>query len=108
MRDNVKGGALTEVTFFILLSVYSPKHGYSIMQFVEEETDGRLLLGAGTLYGALNSLEEKGMIEPYGDTEGRKKQYIITELGKKTCERELIRIRQLANVAENIMEVENE
>ena len=52
MRDNVKSGALTEVTFYILLSLYSPKHGYAVMQFIEEKTGGRLLLGGGTLYGA--------------------------------------------------------
>ena len=60
MRDNVKGGALTEVTFYILLSLYMPKHGYAVMQFIEEKTNGRLSLGAGTLYGALNSLQERG------------------------------------------------
>lgn len=59
MRDNAKGGALTEVTFFILLSLYTPKHGYAVMQFIEDNTKGRLTLGAGTLYGALNSLQEK-------------------------------------------------
>lgn len=59
MRDNTKGGALTEVTFYILLSLYTPKHGYAVMQFIEEKTGGRLSLGAGTLYGALNSLQEK-------------------------------------------------
>ena len=53
MRDNAKSGALTEVTFYILLSLYTPKHGYAVMQFVEEKTGGRLSLGAGTLYGAL-------------------------------------------------------
>ena len=42
MRDNAKGGALTEVTFYILLSLYAPKHGYAVMQFVEEKTGGRL------------------------------------------------------------------
>ena len=31
MRDNAKGGALTEVTFYILLSLYAPKHGYAVM-----------------------------------------------------------------------------
>ena len=41
MRDNAKGGALTEVTFYILLSLYTPKHGYAVMQFIEEKTDGR-------------------------------------------------------------------
>ena len=49
MRDNVKGGALTEVTFLILLALYKPRHGYAIMQFVEEKTCGRVVLGAGTL-----------------------------------------------------------
>lgn len=34
MRDNAKGGALTEVTFFILLSLYTPKHGYAVMQTI--------------------------------------------------------------------------
>ena len=52
MRDNTKGGALTEVTFYILLSLYTPKHGYAVMQFIEEKTGGRLSLGAGTLYAA--------------------------------------------------------
>ena len=69
MRDNVKGGALTEVTFFILLSLYTPRHGYAIMQFVEEKTQGRLALGAGTLYGALTSLQKKGWIAPFGGTQ---------------------------------------
>ena len=43
MRDHVRGGALTEVTFYILLSLYIPRHGYAVMQFVEEKTGGRLL-----------------------------------------------------------------
>ena len=88
MRDNVKGGALTEVTFYILLSLYTPKHGYAVMQFIEEKTGGRLSLGAGTLYGALNSLQEKEWIKPCGDCEGRKKEYIITSLGKEMCIRD--------------------
>lgn len=59
MRDNTKSGALTEVTFYILLSLYTPRHGYAVMQFIEDKTKGQLLLGAGTLYGALTSLEKK-------------------------------------------------
>lgn len=108
MRDNIKGGALTEVTFFILLSLYQPKHGYAIMQFVEEKTGGRLSLGAGTLYGALTSLEEKGWIAPCGDTGGRKKEYLITSAGKEICKRELIRLKELVLIAEDIMEDDHE
>lgn len=103
MRDNVKGGALTEVTFYILLSLYAPKHGYAVMQFIEEKTDGRLPLGAGTLYGALNSLQEKNWIKPCGDSEGRKKEYIITALGKEVAEKELVRLNELVGIASEIV-----
>ena len=103
MRDNVKGGALTEVTFYILLSLYTPKHGYAVMQFIEEETHGRLELGAGTLYGALNTLLEKGWIAPWGEAEGRKKAYRVTPLGRERAERELQRLRELAATASEIM-----
>ena len=107
MKDNVKGGALTEVTFFILLSLYEPKHGYAIMQFIEEKTESRLVLGAGTLYGALNTLVEKKWIEPYGTNQDRKKEYCITELGKEVAQKELLRIQKLTTVALNIMEEGN-
>lgn len=104
MRDNIKGGALTEVTFFVLLSVYQPKHGYAIMQFIEEKTNGRLVLGAGTLYGALTSLEDKGWIIPCSNTGGRKKEYFITNAGKEICNKEIIRLKELTKIAEDIME----
>lgn len=103
MRDNVRGGALTEVTFFILLSLYTPRHGYAVMQFIEDKTGGRLSLGAGTLYGALNSLQEKGWIEPCPDGKDRKKEYLITALGKEIAEKELERLNDLINVAEGII-----
>lgn len=103
MRDHGKGGALTEVTFFILLSLVTPRHGYGIMQFVEEKTQGRLVLGAGTLYGALTALEEKGWIQPLTST-GRKKEFVLTPEGRAVCQRELVRLRELLTVAEEIME----
>lgn len=113
VRDNAKGGALTEVTFFILLSLYTPKHGYAIMQFVGEKTGGRLTLGAGSLYGAINSLLEKNWIRPYETAESennlkllknvRKKEYQITELGKVIAENELERLRELIKISDEII-----
>ena len=105
MRDNVKGGALTEVTFFILLSLYEPKHGYAIMQFVENETNGRLVLGAGSLYGAINSLLGKKWIESSGNDSVRKKEYIITDLGKEIAEQEISRLNEIIKIANKIMDV---
>lgn len=103
MRDHVKGGALTEVTFYILLSLYAPRHGYAIMQFIGEKTGGRLLLGAGTLYGALNALEEKGWIAPCKDCGGRKKEYLITAQGKEAVQKELVRLREVVKIAGEIV-----
>ena len=54
--------ALTEAVYYILLSLDQPMHGYGIMQNTEELSDGRVRLAPGTLYGALNSLLEKGWI----------------------------------------------
>ena len=103
MKDNVKSGALTEVTFFILLSLYTPKHGYAIMQFIEEKTKGRLVLGAGSLYGAINTLTEKGWIELYGAGGGRKKEYLITQEGREIAEKELRRLQELTVIASEIV-----
>lgn len=104
MRDTVTGGALTEATLFILLALYRPNHGYGIMQFAERETDGRLLLGPGTLYGALNTLQQKGWIEPAADVSavGRKKKYVITALGKEIVGAEIGRLAQVLQCAKTI------
>ena len=52
--------ALTEAVFYILLSLDTPLHGYGIMQNVEHLSGGRVRLAAGTLYGALATLTERG------------------------------------------------
>ena len=73
------------------------------MQFITEKTGGRLVLGAGSLYGAINTLTEKGWIEPYGDAGGRTKEYVITKEGRQIAEKELQRLRELTETAAAIM-----
>lgn len=102
MRDSVKSGALTEVTFFILLSLHEHKHGYAIMQYIEELTDGRLTLGAGTLYGAINNLLDKRWIVPI-ESSGRKKEYELTALGEEIIFDEMARLKSVLTIADNIM-----
>lgn len=104
IRDNIKGRALTETTFLVLLAVYQPNHGYGIMQFIEKETNGRVALGAGTLYGAINTLLKKKWIAPTGNEDNSsKKEYIITNLGKEKAEKELNRMGKLLNLASKIV-----
>ncbi|WP_442872264.1 PadR family transcriptional regulator [Anaerocolumna sp. AGMB13020] len=74
------------------------------MQFIEKMTYGRVVLGAGTLYGALNTLVRKQWIIPYGEEgDSRKKEYLITDIGKQKAEEELQRIEELWKLASTTM-----
>ena len=97
-----KNMPLTEALFYILLAVRKPNHGYGIIQEVEELTKGRVVLGPGTLYGAIQSLVKKDWIRIYSeDTESRKKkEYIITDAGKTAFEEERARLQELLKNAE--------
>ena len=97
--------ALTEAVYYILLSLYSPLHGYGIMQKIEDLSAGRVRLAAGTLYGAINTLLEKGWINALpGEKNSRKKEYEITALGKEIATNELMRLRELLTNGEKIIE----
>ncbi|MEK4130141.1 PadR family transcriptional regulator [Solibacillus sp. FSL W8-0474] len=98
---------LTEGVYYILLALYEPRHGYGIMQIVEEWSDGRVKLGAGTTYGALKNLQEKKFIETLAG-EGRKKEYVITALGKQIVEAEVTRIKELYNNGRKIIQAEGD
>ncbi len=99
--------ALTESTYYILLSLYQPRHGYGIMQETEALSGGRVRLAAGTLYGALNSLCEKGWIQLLPVESGsRKKEYQLTETGLEVLKRELARLEELAANGRTILKEE--
>ena len=100
IRDNIRGGALIETTLLVLLALYRPNHGYGISQFVAQETAGRVKLGAGTLYGAIDNLSRKKWITPLKDERcARRKEYIINDLGKKMVENELSRLNEMMRLA---------
>jgi DNA-binding PadR family transcriptional regulator len=96
LPESFDRGALTEAVFYILLSLYSPMHGYGIMQNVQELSNNRVNLGAGTLYGAINTLLEKGWIHSIpGEKDSRKKEYQITESGKSALADDIKRLEEL-------------
>lgn len=96
--------ALTESTYYILLSLYAPRHGYGIMQQTEEMSHGRVRLAAGTLYGALNTLCDKGwIIQLPVDDGSRRKEYRLTEKGLAILRQEVRRLRELADNGNKIL-----
>lgn len=103
----MSNAALTEAVYYILLSLMEPMHGYGIMQNVEQLSNGRVRLAAGTLYGAISTLLEKGWITALpGEKDSRKKEYQITALGRQTLQAELLRLRELLGNGCRILEVE--
>ena len=98
---------LTEAVYYILLSLTEPLHGYGIMQKAEQLSSGRVRLAAGTLYGALNTLLEKGWIAA-GPQEGRQKRYQLTPLGREALLGELDRLRKLVANGETLLGGKND
>ncbi|MEE1079297.1 MAG: helix-turn-helix transcriptional regulator [Agathobacter sp.] len=101
---------LTEAFYYILLALRKPNHGYGITQEVDEMTNGRVQLGAGTLYGALQSLEKKGWIEIFSAdaTSRKKKEYVITSLGVQAFAKELERLNELVRNGKMMEEANND
>lgn len=96
--------ALTEAVYYILLSLMQPMHGYGIMQNVEQLSGGRVKLAAGTLYGAINTLLERGWITALpGERDSRKKEYQITPPGREALCAELLRLEELLENGIRIM-----
>ena len=92
--------ALTEAVYYILMALQKPLHGYGIMQVTSEISNKRLVLSAGTLYGAISNLIDKGWIQPFDQadaSDSRRKEYLITDEGKRILEAELERLQELVN-----------
>ena len=53
---------MSETMFYILFALRTERHGYGVMQHVEELTEGRIVLGAGTVYTSLGKLEADGLV----------------------------------------------
>ena len=104
MPESSERGALTEAVYYIMLALCSPLHGYGIMQRVKELRNDRVNLGAGTLYGAINTLVIKGWIIPKkGASNSRKKEYEISDLGRDILKIEIERLKELINNGEILL-----
>lgn len=109
MGRTANSGALTESVFYILLRLHRPAHGYALMKDIAEMTDERVKLGAGSLYGALDTLQKKGWIKALDEhPQDRRIEYIITSTGKQFFEKELIRLEEMLQNAEKMKEAANE
>jgi DNA-binding PadR family transcriptional regulator len=85
---------MSETMFYILFALREERHGYGIMQHVHALTNGRIELGAGTVYSTLRRLERLKFITATTETD-RRKNYVITARGTSALTHEARRIAEL-------------
>jgi DNA-binding PadR family transcriptional regulator len=96
---------LTPLTFHILAALARGKnHGYGLMKEIRERTDGALDPATGTVYLALQRLEDDGLIldaarerRKRGDT--RRRYYRLSPLGLRVAKAEAERLAGLVELA---------
>jgi DNA-binding PadR family transcriptional regulator len=99
---------LTPAVFHILLALSGgERHGYGIMKQVEADSQGKVSMGAGTLYGSLKRMLDSGLVkesdkrvDPEMDDE-RRIYYQITGVGAKALEAELERYKRIVSIAKD-------
>jgi DNA-binding PadR family transcriptional regulator len=94
-KEIVKYLPLSEATYYILLALVEPLHGYGIMQKVEGMSEGTVSIGPGTMYGAFSTLEKEGLISMVKEEE-RRKSYALTEKGKQVLTEHIHRLQIMA------------
>lgn len=96
-------GRLQEPSFLILSALASgPLHGYGIIQDVEAQSQGRVVIRVGTLYGALDRLHSAGLVEFDREevVDSRLRRYYrLSGLGRTTLAAEAARVRDQARQA---------
>lgn len=98
---------LTPAVFHILLALSTgERHGYGIMKQVEADSQGRVTMGPGTLYGSLKRMLDAGLvkesdkrIDPEMDDE-RRIYYQITGIGAEALAAELERYKRIVTLAQ--------
>jgi len=99
---------LTPAVFHILLALMDrERHGYGIMKEVEAQTEGEMVLRAGTLYQAIKRMLDAGLVEETADRpdpkldDERRRYYRISGLGRKVASAEVARLHKLLRLARN-------
>jgi len=91
---------LTDPAYYIVLTLLEPKHGYSIMQEIEDMTDDSFTIGPATLYTLLKKLLQEEIIELVNNDNPRRKVYQTTLHGQKLLKKEMQRRKVMAEHGE--------
>lgn len=91
---------LTPLSFQIVIALADqPRHGYGIVKEIEHTTGAPMKSSTGTLYLAIERLEQAGLLEPAPGNDGRRRYYQLTSLGRDVATAETERLATLVGIA---------
>jgi DNA-binding PadR family transcriptional regulator len=96
---------LSEPMYYILLALITEQCGVDIMSRVEKISRGRITVGPGTVYALLDKFLTSGLIRETR-VDGRRRSYVITDLGKEFLRKEQDRLHQMLHDGETRSEGE--
>ncbi len=92
---------LSETTYYIMLALVEPLHGYGVMQKVESISKQQVKIGPGTLYGAFSTLEAEKLIIMVSEKD-RRKSYVLTSKGRAVLARQIERLEVMVHNGMNV------
>ncbi|WP_315115270.1 PadR family transcriptional regulator [uncultured Clostridium sp.] len=87
---------MTEAMYYVLLALCEPLHGYAVMEEVKNISNGRVVMGPGTLYGILTRMEKEKLIT-LEESDGRRKIYALTSSGYEALKQEYLRLSKMVD-----------
>ena len=104
-RSDLLQGTLDMLVLQTLLP--GPAHGYTIARLIERRSRAFLQVEQGSLYPALNRLEDRGWVDSYwatSENNRRARYYRLTPKGRRQLEQEAAQWRQLVHAIGLVMQ----
>ena len=101
-------GQLTEAMAYIMAALTKPRHGYGIMNLIEETTKGAVTIGPASMYTIIKKLLKQEWIYLYDKSDSRRKTYMLTKKGKKVLEEDIKIRKQMIELAETGLKEDEE
>ena len=99
-----KNEQLTDSRFYIMSALAKPRHGYAMMNLIEETSNGLITIGPASMYTIIKKLLNNQWIYLFDDSDSRRKVYTLTEQGRTILKEEIQLRKQMVQLAEQEME----
>ncbi|WP_350019389.1 PadR family transcriptional regulator [Priestia flexa] len=91
---------LTDSMFYIMAALTKPRHGYAIMNLIEETSKGTITIGPASMYTIIKKLLEKEWIYLYDASDSRRKTYFLTDAGRTVLKEDVTLRKMMIELAE--------